>query len=110
AGLEETFAVIDTGLYECKSCQFVYDEKIGDSSYPVSAGTRFKDLPEDWRCPVCSADKNQFLSKSKVVAGFEQNQGYGLGGNTMTSGQKQSLIYGALFLFFGLFISGYLLD
>eukprot|EP00238_Polyblepharides_amylifera_P000958 CAMPEP_0196570616 /NCGR_PEP_ID=MMETSP1081-20130531/752_1 /TAXON_ID=36882 /ORGANISM="Pyramimonas amylifera, Strain CCMP720" /LENGTH=192 /DNA_ID=CAMNT_0041887157 /DNA_START=112 /DNA_END=690 /DNA_ORIENTATION=+ len=106
----EKFAVIDSGLWECKSCQYIFNESVGDPDFPVAAGTPFKSVPEDYQCPVCGAEKNLFSSKSKTIAGFAENQGYGLGTNGMTSGQKSILIYGGLFLFFGLFISGYLLD
>jgi hypothetical protein len=53
-------------------------------------------LPDDWTCPVCGTEKQFFQSKAKRVAGFEQNQGYGLGSNSLTSEQKSILIYGAL--------------
>ena len=45
-----------------------------------------------------------------MVAGFAENQGYGLGTNSMTGEQKSLLIYGALALFFALFIAGYGLE
>ena len=89
---------------------YQYSPKKGDDFYPISAGTPFKDLPEDWNCPVCGASKAKFKSIGKKVAGFEQNQGYGLGTNSMTEGEKSRLIYGALLFFFLVFISGYLLD
>ena len=73
--LVERFAVIGSGEAECKSCQFLYEPKNGDENYPVAKGTRFEDLPADWRCPVCGAEKKMFVSRSKVVAGFRQNQG-----------------------------------
>jgi len=53
--LEEKFAVIGDGEHECQSCMYQYSPKKGDDFYPVSAGTQFKDLPEDWNCPVCDA-------------------------------------------------------
>ena len=71
----ERFAVIGSGEAECKSCQYVYEPKLGDENYPVAKGTRFENLPPDWRCPVCGAEKKMFESRSKVVAGFRQNQG-----------------------------------
>jgi hypothetical protein len=45
-----------------------------------------------------------------VVAGFAENQRYGLGTNSMTEGQKSGLIYGALAAFFVLFLAGYAMD
>ncbi|XP_024356462.1 uncharacterized protein [Physcomitrium patens] len=109
-GLEEKFAVLNTGAYECRSCGHVYEEAKGDASYPVAAGTYFRDLPEDWLCPTCGAAKSYYQPKSVEVAGFAQNQQFGLGGNTLTSGQKSLLIYGSLLAFFALFLSGYFLQ
>ncbi|KAJ7973446.1 Rubredoxin like [Quillaja saponaria] len=108
--LEEEFAVLNTGIYECRSCGYKYDEAVGDPSYPIPPGFQFDKLPEDWRCPTCGAAQSFFESKSVEIAGFAQNQQFGLGGNTLTSGQKAVLIYGSLLLFFVLFLSGYFLQ
>ncbi|KAL3702068.1 hypothetical protein R1sor_020090 [Riccia sorocarpa] len=109
-GLEERFVVKDLGKYECRSCGYVYDTTKGDSNYPVPAGIEFSGLPEDWRCPTCGAAKTFFVSKSVEIAGFAQNQQFGLGGNSLTEGQKSLLIYGTLGFFFALFLAGYLLS
>eukprot|EP00270_Netrium_digitus_P007403 TRINITY_DN2154_c0_g1_i3.p1 TRINITY_DN2154_c0_g1~~TRINITY_DN2154_c0_g1_i3.p1 ORF type:complete len:192 (+),score=33.06 TRINITY_DN2154_c0_g1_i3:93-668(+) len=109
-GLEETYAVIDTGKWECRSCGYVYDQSRGDAFYPVAAGIEFSNLPADWRCPTCGAAPEMFVSKSRQVAGFAQNQKYGFGTNSLTAGQKGILIWGSLALFFLLFLSGYFLN
>lgn len=108
--LEEKFAVLNTGIYECRSCGYKYDEGVGDPSYPIPPGFQFEKLPDDWRCPTCGAAKSFFDSKSVQIAGFAENQQYGLGGNSLTSGQKTLLIYGTLLFFFALFLSGYFLQ
>ncbi|XP_022860697.1 uncharacterized protein LOC111381186 [Olea europaea var. sylvestris] len=108
--LEEKFAVVNTGIYDCRSCGFRYDQATGDPSYPIPPGLPFDKLPEDWRCPTCGASKGFFESKSVEIAGFAQNQQFGLGGNALTSGQKAVLIYGGLFLGFVFFLSGYFLQ
>lgn len=108
--LEEKFAVLNTGIYECRSCGYRYGEGEGDPIYPIPPGLPFGQLPEDWRCPTCGAAKSFFESKSVEVAGFAQNQKFGLGVNSLTSGQKAVLIYGSLFLFFCLFLAGYFLQ
>ncbi|KAJ8760674.1 hypothetical protein K2173_017661 [Erythroxylum novogranatense] len=108
--LEEKFAVLNTGIYECRSCGYKYDETVGDPSYPIPPGFQFDKLPEDWRCPTCGAAKSFFESKRVEIAGFAQNQQYGLGGNTLTSDQKALLIYGTLLFFFALFLLGYFLQ
>ncbi|THU67009.1 hypothetical protein C4D60_Mb05t20160 [Musa balbisiana] len=108
--LEERFAVLNTGIYECRSCGYRYNEAAGDPSYPIPPGFQFEKLPDDWRCPTCGAAKSFFESKSVEIAGFAQNQQFGLGGNSLTSGQKALLIYGGLLLGFLFFISGYFLQ
>ena len=69
-----------------------------------------QNLPEDWQCPICGAAGATFQSRARVVAGFAENQGYGLGGNSLTSGQKSLLIYGSLLVGFAFFILGYFLQ
>ncbi|OAY82016.1 uncharacterized protein LOC109709539 [Ananas comosus] len=108
--VEEKFAVLNTGIYECRSCGYRYDEAAGDPSYPVPPGFEFAKLPDDWRCPTCGAARSFFESKSVEVAGFAQNQQFGLGANSLTSGQKALLIYGGLLLGFVFFLSGYFLQ
>ena len=46
--------------YTCSVCGYVYDPDKGDPGNGVSPGTAFKDLPEDWTCPVCGAEKDAF--------------------------------------------------
>jgi rubredoxin len=55
--------------------RYVFNEAKGDPEFPVAAGTPFKSVADDYQCPVCGANKNLFVSKSKVVAGFAENQG-----------------------------------
>lgn len=73
-------------------------------------GTSFGDLPAAWRCPTCRATKDAFSPVTLEIAGFAENQSYGLGGNSMTSDSKNALIFGSLFAFFALFMAGYLLN
>jgi len=46
--------------YVCDLCGYVYDPAVGDPDSGVAAGTSFNDLPEDWKCPVCGASKEDF--------------------------------------------------
>lgn len=48
------------GCWVCISCGYVYDPAEGDPTAGILAGTRFDDLPESWRCPMCYAAKSQF--------------------------------------------------
>jgi rubredoxin len=38
----------------------VYDPELGDPENGVPAGTEFDDLPADWICPICDAEKEFF--------------------------------------------------
>jgi rubredoxin len=44
----------------CMLCGYIYDPEIGDPDGSISPGTAFEDLPNDWACPVCGADKTSF--------------------------------------------------
>jgi len=46
--------------YVCIVCGYVYDPEQGDPDNGVDSGTAFADIPEDWVCPLCGADKSQF--------------------------------------------------
>jgi rubredoxin len=50
--------------YECTACGYIYDPEAGDPDNGIDPGTAFEDLPDDWVCPVCSADKNMFEEAS----------------------------------------------
>jgi len=46
--------------YECTVCGYIYDPEKGDPDNDVEPGTPFEDLPDDWVCPVCGAEKSEF--------------------------------------------------
>lgn len=46
--------------YTCTVCGYIYDPGQGDPEGNVKPGTRFEDLPADWVCPVCGAEKEKF--------------------------------------------------
>jgi flavin reductase (DIM6/NTAB) family NADH-FMN oxidoreductase RutF/rubredoxin len=46
--------------YVCGVCGYIYDPADGDPDNGVAPGTAFEDLPEDWVCPVCGAEKDEF--------------------------------------------------
>ncbi len=39
-------------MWTCSVCGYLYDE--------VVEGTPFDQLPDDWKCPICYAEKNAF--------------------------------------------------
>jgi rubredoxin len=46
--------------YVCSICGYVYDEALGDPDNGVKPGTKWADVPADWVCPTCGAEKDQF--------------------------------------------------
>ena len=46
--------------YVCDVCGWVYDPQQGDPDSDIAPGTPFESLPEDWVCPECGAEKDQF--------------------------------------------------
>jgi len=46
--------------YICSVCGYTYDPGTGVPDSGINAGTRFEDLPSEWSCPICSADKAKF--------------------------------------------------
>jgi rubredoxin len=46
--------------YKCSTCGYEYDPEQGDPDNDIPPGTAFEDLPEDWTCPDCGADKDDF--------------------------------------------------
>eukprot|EP00741_Cyanophora_paradoxa_P016361 tig00020912_g15797.t1 len=106
----EQFIRIPTDNYECRSCAYTYEVDKGDVFRRIEPGTAWDDIAADYKCPVCSAPKSAFVRKYQEIAGFAENQGYGLGGNSLSSGQKQALIYGGLLFFILFFLFGYAIN
>ena len=46
--------------YGCMICGWIYDEEVGDENLGIAPGTLFEELPEDFTCPLCGVDKDQF--------------------------------------------------
>ncbi len=46
--------------YVCMLCDYTYEPEKGDPERGVSPGTAFGDLPDNWVCPVCGAEKFEF--------------------------------------------------
>jgi len=58
--------------YICSICGYVYDEKRGEPHRGIKPGTKFDDLPEDYKCPVCAQDPKITVQFGKVFKqGFE---------------------------------------
>jgi len=110
---QEVFMKRSTGIHKCSNCDWEYSPEKGDSFLiggMIKPGTDFAELPSNWRCPTCRASKDNFVEVVETIPGFEVNQGYGFGTNAMTSGQKNTLIWGSLGFFLFLFLGGYALS
>jgi rubredoxin len=49
-------------MWQCQqvNCGYIYDPDRGDKKRKIPKGTRFEDLPDDWKCPLCGAGKHMF--------------------------------------------------
>jgi len=46
--------------WQCNVCGYIYDPAQGDLDSGIAPGTPFEALPDNWRCPVCGAEKAEF--------------------------------------------------
>lgn len=46
--------------YMCLLCGHVYDEAQGWPEDGIAPGTKWADVPPNWRCPDCGAVKEDF--------------------------------------------------
>ena len=51
---------VTSGKYKCAECGCVYDPEKGDPKHGIEPGSRFEDLPEEWKCPRCRKGKDMF--------------------------------------------------
>lgn len=56
----EPITVIRAERYQCRRCGCIYDPEVGDPDGNIPPGTPFELLPDDWKCPICGANKNYF--------------------------------------------------
>lgn len=53
-GKKEFVAMLSpSGRYRCIACGYLYDPKRGEPKNGIPPGTAFKDLPDDYICPIC---------------------------------------------------------
>ena len=46
--------------YVCDICNWEYDEAAGLPDQGIAPGTKWEELPEDFKCPLCGAPKDMF--------------------------------------------------
>jgi len=52
----------------CSVCSYTYDESKGIPEAGIAPGTKWEDLPEEWKCPLCGAGKEAFREKKEEAA------------------------------------------
>ena len=53
--------------YRCNICNvYEYDDGIGDVHTGINPGTKPKDFPDEWLCPICAADKTHLKHIGKI--------------------------------------------
>lgn len=50
----------DYKTWQCRTCGYIYDEAEGDPLEGLKPGLRWKDIPDDWVCPLCGTPKLDF--------------------------------------------------
>ncbi|HML04822.1 MAG TPA: thiamine pyrophosphate-binding protein, partial [Methanobacterium sp.] len=54
------------GKYRCVVCNYIYNEE--------KEGVKFRDLPDNWRCPVCNSPKTEFVLLLDEVKEFKEGE------------------------------------
>lgn len=52
--------LMEMKTFQCVVCGLVYDESKGWPSDGIPPGTRWSDVPADWKCPECGVGKDEF--------------------------------------------------
>ena len=60
--------------YVCSVCGYIYDEAKGIPEAGITPGIAWKDLPNDWVCPLCGATKEEFEKQGEPAAAEEKKQ------------------------------------
>jgi rubredoxin len=54
-------------VHQCKNCFTVYDPATGDSEQGIAEATKFEDLSENYKCPLCEAGKEDFVEVEDTI-------------------------------------------
>lgn len=57
-----------TQKWICRQCSMIYDPGIGDPDSGIAPGTPFVEIPDDWSCPICGAQKKLFTPYEEPAA------------------------------------------
>ena len=53
---------MDSGIYKCGLCEYMYRPQNGNPENGIAPGTPFDGLPDDCICPRCGNPKTYFYS------------------------------------------------
>ena len=48
-------------IHVCSGCGYEYDQNIGDEESGIRPGITFENLPDNWICPECGDEKENFI-------------------------------------------------
>ena len=51
------------------NCGYIYDPAHGDKKGKIPKGTRFEDLPDDWKCPCCGVQQGHVQASGRPGIG-----------------------------------------
>ena len=54
--------VLEYKSWVCLICGSIYNEQDGVPEDGIPPGTRFADIPANWRCPLCDVGKEDFAA------------------------------------------------
>lgn len=57
---ESVGEAVEFKVWQCALCGFMYDEAEGMPNDGIPPGTRWEEIPDDWRCPECAVGKSDF--------------------------------------------------
>ena len=60
--------------YVCSVCGFIYDESKGIPEAGIVPETKWEDLPADWICPLCGAEKSEFEKQEESATTPQKEQ------------------------------------
>ncbi len=63
---KEVGDAVKYNLYECRDCLSTYDSRFGDTTQDIMQGIPFEQLPDNYVCSVCGADKHHFRLKQVI--------------------------------------------
>lgn len=52
-------------VFQCRHCLTLYDQRYGDETNKVLAGTAFRDIDNTYECPTCNSPKTDFVEIEK---------------------------------------------